>query len=316
MNKTYFDEIDLSAFWDDADYATREYLNAPPTDDMIISIEQELGYKLPTSYIALMKRHNGGVPVNTCYPTTEPTSWAENHIAISGIMGIGRDKSYSLCGDMGSPFMVEEWGYPDFGAVICDCPSAGHDVVMLDYRKCGKDGEPEVVHVDQELDYEITFLANDFETFVQGLVHDDVYDTSGEDKGLALEKVAHGKFSTLLAELCVDVEGSEAKIRAICTQIVQEKGHFSLHSDALSMLMYDIQFWLYVDYHAKTTIEDYLEDYPKIIAFGDEFSTGGYGPSFITDWLDDRIQKGLIVEDESQIRFTEKAISELKEKMK
>lgn len=51
-------------------------------------------------------------------------------------------------------------------------------MIMLDYRKNGKTGEPEVVHVDQEFDYKITFLAKDFETFVRGLVHDSVYDSS------------------------------------------------------------------------------------------------------------------------------------------
>lgn len=68
--------------------------------------------------------------------------------------------------------MIDQWQYPDIGIVICDCPSAGHDVIMLDYRKCGKDGEPEVVHVDQEFDFHITFLAKDFETFITGLVND------------------------------------------------------------------------------------------------------------------------------------------------
>ena len=31
-------------------------------------MEEELGYKLPAAYIWLMKQHNGGIPVNTCYP--------------------------------------------------------------------------------------------------------------------------------------------------------------------------------------------------------------------------------------------------------
>ena len=80
-----------------------------------------------------MKLHNGEIPKNTCYPTTEKTSWSEDHIAITGIMGIGREKPYSLCGSLGSQFMIDESGYPGTGVYICDCPSAGHDMVMLDY---------------------------------------------------------------------------------------------------------------------------------------------------------------------------------------
>jgi len=122
-----------------------------------------------------MRSQNGGIPKRTCFPTKEATSWAEDHIAISGFLGIGRNKTYSLLGSLGSRFMQEEWGYPTFGVCICDCPSGGHDLVMLDYRACGPDGEPAVVHVDQELDYRITFLAPDFETFVRGLVDESVY---------------------------------------------------------------------------------------------------------------------------------------------
>ena len=44
-----------------------------------------------------------------------------------------------------------------------------------------KSGEPEVIHVNQESGYRITFLAEDFEKFVNGLVHTDVYEISEED---------------------------------------------------------------------------------------------------------------------------------------
>jgi hypothetical protein len=171
-----FAGMDLSQFWDDSEYALDAYVLAPPTDELIKSVEEELGYKLPASYVELMKKHNGGVPLNTCFPTELSSYWAEDHIAITGIMGIGREKMYSLCGDLGSQFMIDHWGYPDIGVVICDCPSAGHDVVMLDYRHCGKDGEPEVIHVDQESNYEITFLAPDFESFIRGLVSEDEFE--------------------------------------------------------------------------------------------------------------------------------------------
>ena len=32
-----------------------------------------------------------------------------------------------------------------------------------------RNAEPKVVHVDQESDYKITFLANNFEAFIKGL---------------------------------------------------------------------------------------------------------------------------------------------------
>ncbi len=316
--KVHFSNTWLADFWNDSQYANESYQSAPPTDELINSIEQELGYKLPSSYIQLMKHQNGGVPKNTNFPTEEPTSWAEDHIAITGIMGIGREKSYSLCGDLGSQFMIEEWGYPDIGVVICDCPSAGHDVVMLDYRACGREGEPEVVHVDQEDDYEITFLADNFEDFIRGLVSDEAYDTSVADKEEALDKVAHGTFSPLLTELCsrlTEVEQVEQKIRRICTQIVEAKGNFSFHADELSYVMYDVQFWLYTKSYPDTSHDEYVAAYENIIAFGKDFGQGGYAPSFITDWLDVRMKEGRIVQDHGNIRFTDSYAAEVIKKL-
>lgn len=172
---TPFEGFNLTNFWDDNWYALKEYVSEPPSDELIASVEEELGYKLPAAYIWLMKQHNGGIPVNTCYPCDEPTCWAEDHVAITGMFGIGREKSCSLCGELGSQFMIDEWEYPAIGVAICDCPSAGHDMIFLDYRACGPQGEPAVVHVDQENDYKITHLADSFEEFIRGLEHESLY---------------------------------------------------------------------------------------------------------------------------------------------
>ena len=70
---------------------------------------------------------------------------------------------------------MEEWGYPDIGIYFADCPSAGHDMLCLDYRECGPDGEPRVVHVDLESDYTITLVADSIEAFLRGLQNDDAF---------------------------------------------------------------------------------------------------------------------------------------------
>ena len=181
---TPFEGFDLTNFWDDNWYALKEYVSDPPSDELIASVEEELGYKLPAAYIWLMKQHNGGIPVNTCYPCDEPTCWAEDHVAITGIFGIGREKSCSLCGELGSQFMIDEWEYPAIGVAICDCPSAGHDMIFLDYQACGPQGEPAVVHVDQENDYKITHLADSFEEFIRGLEHESLYDPDEDAEDL------------------------------------------------------------------------------------------------------------------------------------
>lgn len=176
MELQFFKDFDFNGFWNESSYSERDYIEGFPDDEMIASVEQELGYKLPASYIELMRIQNGGLVDRSCFPTIEDNSWADDHIAITGIMGIGREKTYSVCGELGSLFMIEEWGYPADGVYIADCPSAGHDMILLDYSKCGKDGEPEVVHVDQESDYRKIFLAKDFESFIKGLKDEEEFD--------------------------------------------------------------------------------------------------------------------------------------------
>ena len=42
-------------------------------------------------------------------------------------------------------------------------------MIAMDYRDVGPDGEPRIVHVDQEWDYAVTVLASGFAEFVRGL---------------------------------------------------------------------------------------------------------------------------------------------------
>jgi hypothetical protein len=172
---------DSAGFWDDGAEGAEHYISGPPADDLIASVEESLVFKLPASYIEMMKQHNGGIPRSRCFPVRGTEAGDPDHITISGIMGIGREKRFSLCGPEGSRHIIETDGYPEFGVVICPCPS-GSGVVMLDYRPSGNDGEPEVVYVDKERNHKAIKLAPNFEAFIRGLVHENAYKT-----GLAQE---------------------------------------------------------------------------------------------------------------------------------
>lgn len=171
-----FEDFDLSDFWEDSEYSRREYEDDPLTAEKIATVEMALGYRLPATYIALSQLQNGGMVRKDCHRTSTRTSWAEDHIAITGILAIGNSKPCALLGSFGSDFWVTEWGYPPIGIYFADCPSAGHDMVCLDYRVCGPTGEPSIVHVDQKRDYAITHIADTFESFIRGLESSENFD--------------------------------------------------------------------------------------------------------------------------------------------
>jgi SMI1-KNR4 cell-wall len=312
-------DIDFTEFWEKGEYSTQNYIEEPLSRELLASIEKEIGYKLPESYVELMSIQNGGVVTKTCFPTEEASSWSADHIAITGIFGIGRSKTYSLCGKLGSKFMIEEWGYPEIGICICDCPSAGHDMVMLDYTKCGRSGEPEVVHVDQECDFNKTFLAKDFESFIRGLVSPEVYDTTAEDLKQANQAIQSGSFSSIMREFfrAESDSGFERILRNLLSSLTEKKGYFALHGDDISHLVYDVQFYLFSRNRGVCNEREYLEAYPSMIAFSDgAISTKGYAPGFVEDWLAQRISSKQIDKRPSgRLEFSGECTKELLEKL-
>ena len=157
-------DFDWTGFWNDVDYAFESYIGKPVTDKDIKDAEAELGYTLPAAYIELLNNHNGGVLNKNCFINNEGDC-----VYVTGIYGIDRDKKYSLLGEMGNEFWISKVKYPPIGIVVADTISGGHDMIFLDYRECGPTGEPKVVRVDQEGDYSITLLADNFGDFIKNL---------------------------------------------------------------------------------------------------------------------------------------------------
>ncbi|MFJ8582047.1 SMI1/KNR4 family protein [Micromonospora sp. NPDC093277] len=146
------------------------------TEDMVRRAEETLGVRLPRSYVEVISQQNGGVLKNSCYPTSFRTSWAADHFGVDVIMGIGYEEGI----DAQSADLISEWGYPNIGVVIGITPMAGPDTVMLDYSKCGSDGEPTVVYVGEDrVPWQV---ADSFDAFISGLVLCEAFENEGEDE--------------------------------------------------------------------------------------------------------------------------------------
>jgi hypothetical protein len=150
----------LKNFWDDAPYG-----NPPLTDEMVVKAETILGVKLPQLFIDLLKIKNGGYSKGFVFPTTVAQSWADDHVPLSDVYGIGfEEDTYSI---MQSAYLREEWGMFEKLIVIS---GDGHYFIALDYRKSDT---PTVCWIDTECDEDVQ-IASSFESFIAGLV-------SGED---------------------------------------------------------------------------------------------------------------------------------------
>ncbi|MFI6880020.1 MerR family transcriptional regulator [Streptomyces sp. NPDC050400] len=148
-------------FWGEGSYGVQD----PLTDAAVEEAEQHLGVRLPSSLLEILRLRNGGPvdPARDAFPTTVPTSWSESHVPLDGLMGIGRREGHLSLLD--TPYLVEEWGLPSPLVLLS---GDGHCWIALDYRLCGRHGEPSVTWFDTDRDTELA-LAPDFTTFVGGL---------------------------------------------------------------------------------------------------------------------------------------------------
>ena len=166
-----FTETIPNNFWSNSEYEAKNFVEKPLTDEMITFTENKLGYKLPKAYIDLMRIQNGGTPIKNNYLNEYAKGREVNIIGQIVFFGIGSEKKYSLFGEFGNEFWFQEWEYPrDLGVIIAITESGGHDMIYLDYRECGRYGEPKVSVCCSEFDHKIKVLTNSFEDFISMLV--------------------------------------------------------------------------------------------------------------------------------------------------
>jgi hypothetical protein len=152
-----FDEV-KATFWGEG----LSGVQPPLTDALVQDAEHQLGVRLPASLLEILRVQNGGVVAElwNAFPTDVPTSWSEDHVPLDEMMGIGRHGGQLSLLD--TAYLVEEWGLPSPLVLLS---GDGHCWIALDYRACGKRGEPSVTWFDVDDSTELP-LAADFQAFV------------------------------------------------------------------------------------------------------------------------------------------------------
>lgn len=144
----YFENININDLFCDDD----DYTYPPFTDEMLEQTEKAIGWKLPVSYIELLKKKNGGM-IN--YEEFEDC-W------LSVIYGIAPSEGLA---DMYDNW-INEWEYPNIGIPFGETQSAGHDMYFMDFSKVDENGEPQIVLIDNECNNAITVVADNLEDFL------------------------------------------------------------------------------------------------------------------------------------------------------
>lgn len=179
-HKAFVVPYDLWANEDCSEEALRSFVAPPLNHAMIFAAEQALGVRLPQDYLELAHQQNGGLLQRRYFVLPYSADELEAQIkqglkpelkvvTLTHLFGIGSTTAWSLCGQFGTNYMVQSWGYPKLGPAIAGCVDLGHSLVFLDYSQHDERVEPQVLLVEKEQDFKRTVLAPTFADFIAQL---------------------------------------------------------------------------------------------------------------------------------------------------
>jgi hypothetical protein len=150
----------------DQSWGSNYYKHPPITDEMVEIAERQLGVKLPTEYIALLRIQNGGYTKGFRFPMRQRTSWAEDHVPLGDLAGIVTDSEHrTVLNILETAYMTQEWSLPPRQVLLS---GEGHWWITLD---CRNGDVPSVAWIDVERGEDFQ-VATSFAAFFDGLLPD------------------------------------------------------------------------------------------------------------------------------------------------
>ncbi|MEC2402297.1 SMI1/KNR4 family protein [Bacillus subtilis] len=156
-------------FWENSEYDPFRLKDI--SEDEIKKVEKKLNVTLPEQYKKLIIQQNGGLINFNAFPTDQETSWADDHIEVDHIRGIGKD-----LGILESEDLIKEWGLPQRLLLI---QGDGHNWVALDYRLTNEN--PPVHYFDLELNNDFK-IADSFGEFLSKLYTHEYEEVQEDEK--------------------------------------------------------------------------------------------------------------------------------------
>ncbi|CAI6278718.1 SMI1/KNR4 family protein [Bacillus subtilis] len=165
----------MSEIWENSEYDPFRLKDI--SENEIKNVEKKLNLTLPDQYKKLIIQQNGGLINFNAFPTDQETSWADDHIEVDHIRGIGKD-----LGILESEYLSKEWGLPQRLLLI---QGDGHNWVALDYRLTNEN--PPVHYFDLELNNDFK-IADSFDEFLSKLYTHE-YEEVQEDENLDFDEI-------------------------------------------------------------------------------------------------------------------------------
>ena len=151
-----FAGIDLSQLFDNGRKCRSRYEFPKITEEWIERAEKAIGYKISPAYRELLTYQNGGEVRDD-----NDERW------LTAIYGIGPKPNCDNSLESMFDNWKCDWEYPDIGIPFGETCSGGHDMYYMDYRSVDSNGEPRIVHIDNEGGNEITFVADNLVEFIR-----------------------------------------------------------------------------------------------------------------------------------------------------
>ena len=160
-----FEGIDLNRLFDRDSALRSSNLPNDVSDELISRAEATMGYRIPESYRELLRFSNGGSvngELEECWLTE--------------IYGIAADPDNFNGLEAMYDNWRNNWQYPDIGIPFGETGSAGHDMYYMDWRVTDENGEPRIVRIDNEMDNEIYFVADNLPEFIKMILSEEPID--------------------------------------------------------------------------------------------------------------------------------------------